>query len=307
MQNELHLDANELIFFARQLEFIKARTFDIVYPELKARNLLPVSFEAGPGATSITYRQFDQVGVAKIIANYARDLPRATIKAKEFTSTIKSLGASYGYTIQDIRAAAMAGVNLVQGEANAAKRSIMQRETNIAFFGDTEFNIPGFFSNPNIPTGAVPADGVGSSTLWADKTPDQIIRDVNELINDIITVSKGAEMANTVVLPLSRFTLINVTPRSEHTDTTILQFLRAAHPQIVLWEWLNELEDAGPSGEAQMAAYNRSPDKLTLEVPMDFEQFPQQTVGLEFEVPVHQRIGGVIVYYPLSANFAFGI
>ena len=307
MPNTLHLDANELIFFARQLEFIKARTYDVVYPELKARPLIPVSFEAGNGATSITYRQYDQVGMAKIIANYARDLPRASVKGKEFTSIVKSLGSSYGYSVQDIRSAAKAGVNLAQREANAAKRAIMQKETDIAFFGDAEYNLPGFFSNANIPSAAVPADGVGASTLWSAKTPDQIIRDVNELINDIITVTKGAEAPNTVLLPISRYTLINTTPRSEHTDTTILQFLKMAHPAITMWDWLNELETAGPGSEAMMTAYNRSPDKLTLEIPSDFEQFPEQSVGLEFEVPCHERIGGTIVYYPLSANMAYGI
>src|SRR3990172_4323471 len=303
----LHLDANELIFFARQLEFIKARTYDILYPELKARSLIPVSFEAGSGATAITYRQYDQTGMAKIIANYARDLPRATVKAKEFTSPVKSLGSSYGYSVQDVRSAAKAGVNLTQREANAAKRAILQKETSIAFFGDTESGLPGFFSNANIPVAAVAADGVGASTLWVNKTPDQIIRDVNALINDIITDTKGVEVPNTILLPVSSYTMINTTPRSEHTDTTILGFLRAAHPEISMWDWLTELETAGTGSSRQMVAYNRSPDKLTLEIPSDFEQFPEQSVGLEFEVPCHERIGGTIVYYPLSANMAYGI
>jgi hypothetical protein len=41
----------------RQLEFIKAQTYDIVYPELKARTLIPVDNSVDPGAETITYRQ----------------------------------------------------------------------------------------------------------------------------------------------------------------------------------------------------------------------------------------------------------
>ena len=96
-------DADETSFFLRELEYVKSKTYDIVFPELKARKVIPVSFEAGPGAESITYRQFDQAGVAKIIANYGADLPRADVLGREFTSKIKSLGASYGWTVQEIR------------------------------------------------------------------------------------------------------------------------------------------------------------------------------------------------------------
>ena len=109
LDSDLRHDGDETAFFNRQLEFIKAKTFDILFPELKARSVLPVDFSAGPGAESITYRQFDQAGIAKIIANYAQDLPRADISGKEFTAKVRSLGASYGWTLQEIRAAKMAG------------------------------------------------------------------------------------------------------------------------------------------------------------------------------------------------------
>ena len=79
-----HLDANESAFFQRELEYVKSNTYDVKYPELKARRLFPLNPEVDPGATKITYQQYDQTGIAKIIANYADDLPRADIKGKEF-------------------------------------------------------------------------------------------------------------------------------------------------------------------------------------------------------------------------------
>lgn len=51
----INLDANESIFFERELEHVKARSYDIKYPEFKATMLIPVSTEAGPGAETITY------------------------------------------------------------------------------------------------------------------------------------------------------------------------------------------------------------------------------------------------------------
>ena len=61
------LDADGAFFFQRQLEQIKARSYDVQYAELQARMLFPVSNEGGPGITSITYRTYDQIGAAKII------------------------------------------------------------------------------------------------------------------------------------------------------------------------------------------------------------------------------------------------
>jgi len=77
------LDTNESIFFARQLEYIKGKTYDIKRPQLNALKLIPVSTETPEGASTITYRQYDTVGMAKVIANYSNDLPRADVKGKE--------------------------------------------------------------------------------------------------------------------------------------------------------------------------------------------------------------------------------
>lgn len=307
MENATKLDSNEQIFFERELTTIKARSYDVLYPELKARQLFPVSYDANTGDGTIVYEQYDQVGFAKVIANYAKDFARADIKGKEFSSIIRSLGSSYGYSIQDIRAAAKTGKPLQQRKANAAKRAIMQLENTISLFGDKENDIPGFLSNPNIPIGAVINDGLANSTLWKDKTPDQIIRDLNQLVSDIVLNSKGVEQPNVVLLPIKQYNVIASTPRSSTSDTTILSFFKAVNPLIQSVEWLIELAGVGPGGEDMMLAYNRNPDKLTLEIPQEFEQFPAEQEGMEFVVDCHERIGGVIIYYPLAANKLFGI
>lgn len=303
----VNLDADQAVFFQRELEAIKAKSYDVKYAELKARQVLPVSFEAGPGAESITYRQYDMTGVAAIIANYAKDLPRADIKAKEFTAKVKSLGASYGYSVQEIRASQMTGKGLEQRRANAAKRAIEQKINSIAFFGDSASGLEGFINNPNIGSYTVPNDGSGNSTLWTNKTPDQIIRDLNGLAHKTVEDTKGVDPADTILLPLSRYNYIASTPRSSTSDTTILEFFLKTSPYIKEVSWLNELETAGQGNSKRMIAYRRSPDYLTLEIPQDFEQFPEQEQGLEFVVPCHARIGGVIIYYPLSVAKGDGI
>lgn len=305
----VNLDQHETVFFQNELRFIKAATYDIIYPELKATNagLLPISSEAGIGAENITYRQFDQLGRAKIIANYADDLPRSCVEGREFTSNIRGIGASYGYSIQEIRAAEQAGRNLVDSKARAARYLIEYEINQIAWFGNPEYKLFGLLKHPHIPRDTVKNDGANSSTEWVDKDAEKILRDLNQVVDDIMDGSKGVETPNTLLLPRKQWALISKTPRSATSDTTILNFFLSSNPVITRVEWLNELEGAGTGGTDAMIAYNNSSDKLTLELPLPFEQFPAQERNFEFVVNCHARCGGVLLYYPLSAAIREGI
>ena len=297
-----HLDADESVFFARELESVKSKTYDIKYAGLQARTIIPVSFEAGPGADTIKYEQWDQVGVAKIVSNYATDIPRVDVKAKEFRSPVKSLADSYGYSIQDVRSAKQAGKPLEARKAAAAKRGILQAEHAIAMFGNADHGLQGLLSHPNVPVVVIPADGTGASKKFSTKTADKIIRDINSIVNAPINNTKGVEIPDTMLFPVDVYTLISSTPWSAtaNSDTTILEFVKKANPHIKEWGMLPDLKDAGGAGVDQALCYRRDPNALTLEIPQDFEQFAPQEKGLAFEIPCHSRCGGVIIYYPLS-------
>ena len=304
-----NLDANESAFFARQLEFIKARSYDVLYPEFSATRLLPVSTDAGAGAESITYRQFDSVGLMKLIASYADDLPRSDVFGKEFTSPIRSFGGSYGYNVQEIRSAQMAGIPLTQRKANAARQAWEQLVNRFAYFADGSAAFGGLFGlfyAPNKTVCAAPTGG------WGSATADQIIADINYAINRSRVLSKGVEISDTVIMGLTQFTKIASTPRSTNSDTTILEFVRKTNPGVT-FEGINECEAVTPkpSGASTatniLVAYRRSTDKLELAMPQPYEQFPPQERNLEYIVPTHGRLGGLILYYPLSVTVMEGL
>jgi hypothetical protein len=304
-----NLDADEGLFFERELEFVKQQTYDIKYTELKATRMIPVSTAAGPGAESIVYEQYDSVGIMKIIADYADDLPRSDVKGKEFITPVKSLGGGYGYSLQEIRASMKAGKRLETRKANAARKSYDQRVNNIAWKADGSAaygGLTGFFYNANTTKSPAPTG------TWSTATPDQIIADVNFAINNIKTVTKGVESANVVMMPVEQMALISSTPRSSTSDTTILEFLRRVHPGVTFEELVEcDAVDPAPSGGAAptdlLIAYRRDPNNLTLELPQLFEQLPVQRRNLEFVVNTHARIAGVIMYYPLSVHIVEGI
>jgi len=303
----VRMDSAESVFLARQLDYIKQQTYDIKYAELKARKLIPVSSEADPGADKIFYRQYDQSGLAKIISNYADDLPDADVSGAEYFVKVKTLGASYKWSIQEMRAAVYGNVPLEQRKANAARRAIAQKENKLAFFGDTASGLVGLFTAPNVTSVTIPATGTGSSTLWSTKTPDQILYDMNLVANTVVSTSLGVEIPDTMLLPLAQFQYVASTARSANSDTTILNYFLQNNPHIKQVEWVNELLGAGASSSDRMYAYRRSPEVLTLEIPSDFEQLEMQVRNLVYKVPCIERFAGVLVYYPLAIAFGDGI
>lgn len=308
-QGFTNLDEGESIFFARELEHVKSKTYDIKFPFLKARLIFPLDFSTNAGAETITYEQYDQVGMAKIISNYADDLPRADVKGQEFTSRVRTIASSYGYNYDEVQAAKMAGKPLVTRKANAAKRAHMVLENKIAFFGDATHNLQGFLTNPNIQEVIIAADGVGASKTFASKvtTPDLIIRDITSMFTAVHDVSKGVEVADTMLLPLNQWNLIANTPRLSGSDKSVLDWAMSNNPHMKDLVWVDEMKGSGAGGTDKMVVYRRDADALTMEIPSEFKQLPVQEKGLEYVVPTHHRFGGVLIYYPLSVAFADGI
>lgn len=307
---QLRQDANEGIFFARELESVKAETYDIEYPELMGTQVIPVSSNAGSGAETITYHQYDKVGQFKIISNYSEDLPRADVSGKEFTSKVKGIGGSYGYSIQDIRAARHANKSLETMKAAAARQAYEQKVNDIAFYGDEEHGIVGLLTHPNIPTYTLPNDGVDEndnpSTKFIHKTPDQVLRDLNGMAKRPLVLTKNVEKPDTLLIDYDTYSDIATRPRSANSDTTILEYFLAKNPYVKNVMVVNEFEGAGTNGTNIIMMYKKDKRKITLEIPQPFEQLTVQQKGLTYEVPCHGRIGGVIIYYPLSLIKAEG-
>ena len=136
-------------FFARELDYIKAKSYDKIYPEFSALNHFPITHEVPEGAETTTYYSYEKTGIAQIISNYATDLPRADVKGKPSTAYVKSVGSSYGYSVQDMRASRMAGKSLDVRRAEAARYTVDRTINNIAFAGSKEHNLVGALSTDN--------------------------------------------------------------------------------------------------------------------------------------------------------------
>lgn len=301
------LDANIGVFFARQLEAQRPEVFDLRYPELKGRTFVPINGNISTGAESYAYRMFDQVGQAKIVRDYARDFPRVGLKGAEARTPIVSIGDSYGWSIQEMRAAQLARLNLDMRLANTARFVIEQKIDELLLVGDADVGIEGLFTLSGVTTYTPPADGTGSTKTWSTKTTAQILRDLFGISNAIFSGTNEVELPDTLILPTSRYGVASTTKMGDADTRTILQAWQAAEPRIRTVLFSGKLETAGASGTARMVAYKRDPTKLEGIVPQEFEDFPPEWESMHAKVACHARCGGVVAYFPKSIAYADGI
>lgn len=179
------------VFFARELDYVKKQSYDVEYPELTALSLFPQTAEADPGAETITYYTYDKVGLAKVIDNYSTDLPRADVNGKPSFAKIKSVGDSYGYSAQEMRASKLAGKSLDYRKGESARYQIDNLINKIAWAGDADSGLLGVLSSgQNIPLYTIAAGAESNKTKWTEKTPDEILDDINGMAKQVAKLQR---------------------------------------------------------------------------------------------------------------------
>jgi hypothetical protein len=153
------MDAGETAFFARELESIKVQIVEAEYPTLLARQVIPMGSGVDPGADTYTWREFDRSGLAKVISNYATDIPDVEEQGKENKSSIESIGIGFSYSIQDIRAAAKVGRPLQARKAMLAREEAERTIDDILALGDSTRGVPGFLKTTGVPLLTVGVNG----------------------------------------------------------------------------------------------------------------------------------------------------
>lgn len=287
------------LFLERQLEYIRPQVFEVAYADIKYPTILPVTSEAGPGAQTFTYRVMDATGEFRLIADAADDLPRADISQVEKSINIRSFGGSFGYTVQELRAAQMANIALEQRRATAVRRAYEEKVEDVAMFGESSVGLQGFFNNATV-------DVVAADKWFTDSgtTAQDMLDLLNYGVTAIINGSNMKEQPDTILMAWEDYNTISTRRNSDSSDVTVMEYFLRTNPYIRNIEPINQLDaDKSTLSKNRMVFYKRDPQKVQLHIPQPLELFPPQQRGLEFIVPAHARVGGVALYYPKSVLY----
>jgi hypothetical protein len=292
-------------FLTPQLYRIEAEVYSIKYPSFDISRFMTIDTSGDMWDVGTVVYSMDKVGQAEFMAGGAFDMPYASTLMDQKTRNFHLAAIGYEWNTQEMQRAAKLGRSLSSDKAQAAVQASDRFIYGIAMTGKTprgenEKGWTGFINNASAPSAQVAADGTGSTRTWSTKTPDQILRDINEALTAVETGTGETHIANTLALPTSSYNYI-ATTRVGQGDGTILAFLMANN---VAGESLTivksrELETAGTGGTKRMIAYDNNPQVLKFMLPGAHQFLPAfQKSSLVYEVGGIMNVGGVDVRLP---------
>jgi len=300
--------ATGLAFLLSQLTHIESKMYEKKYKAITYPAIVPVSNEAGEWAESITYFFMTGAAVAKFVGTKSLNVPIAEIGTDKITVPVELGATGYEYSDEELRQAIQLKRALPQLKSNTARRAYEELAQRVAMVGDTTHNLPGFINNTNVTAATVV--NPGSGTTWVTKTPNQILFDINDFMGAIFVDTLQVERANTLLLPTAQWNYLAGTPRSDNSDTTLLQWLINNSPYLSSANDIipvTELAGAGAGSTDRMMAYDKDIDKVVFHIPMPLRFTEPQRKGRGFEVPGEFKLSGIEFRYPGSARYADGI
>lgn len=310
-------DAGETAMVAGALTQSAIEAIAADFPELKYTEVAPLQPGIDEGAEDFDWQEFTTVGMAKIIANGADDLPNVAQYMTKNTGKIEGYGIAYSYTDHDLRRAAFARRNGRQAMVLDPDKAIAAREVaertmdRDGAYGDTLHQIPGFFKSANVTLSISPAPAAGTLRSWraGDKNPREVLQEMRNGVKAISVTSKGTRVCTHIVMGIEMAEHLAATPLNPTGDNQVsimAEFLRAQREagrpiQIITWVRASTADAAG-TGD-RVVFYERSINVLGRVQPMLFRAAPPTRRDLSTRVANEARFGGIYFKRPMGALY----
>lgn len=281
-------------FVERELEFVRAQTYDVIKVGLRARELFPVDFSVPSAMETVTFQSFDAVGKGKILDDHADNIPTVAESKTEQVFKIKPYKLGYGYTVDELMKIAVTGQRLDEKRATQCRRGLEVNVEEATVNGIPETGVKGIANDPRITVVGDVAGGWGVD--GGASTSAAIIADVNKLLLAIERQTRHAMrgIRTTVLLPTLAWEILNTKPVAVDNQKTIFQSLRESHPQVDFepWPYLD------PYG--RMVGYKKDPTIVQLVITQDYTELPPQQVKFKFAIYAQLKLAGLEIRYPMA-------
>lgn len=295
-------------FVVAQGRNIETRIYAKRYPTYNYAQVIPVVTEGNQWAIGTTFFSVDSAGEAKFLSGAGTDMPFNKATKDMASHDFAMIGSGWEWTIEEINQAALYGINLSTTDAMSATDKVERKLNSIAFTGATEKNWTGFANSADVPRADVATPG----TFWPDKSADQMLTDVNEVIGRVRTQTNEVEWADSLALPPAAFRAA-ATKRLGSGDglLTVLEYIRrnniytAETGQALNIYPVRELATASQDTGGRMVAYRRDEEVVRFHLPMPRTVLAaRQKSIMGFEQGIIARTGGTEWRLPKAAAYA---
>ncbi len=317
---DLRFDSNDRYFVTAQLQAIDPEKYYELVPGVIGRRLIPKIGTANPNLPTYKYIATKLKGKTRVTrGGRSKDAPTASVTREEKVHSIHTFEESFGWTIDEIRAAReVQGADLERDAFTAALTKIEQEIDGALALGIPNTSTTGIANNPDInSTTGITGNWLGGAT------PAQIVADIKKFIQEEVAALKQAQVPGNDMpmftqfamwLPNEHYHALGMMPFGLGTDvqvTTVLEFIRKfpALKAIEPWWRLDTADEGSPM--AVLVASDDNGRMLPMVggglLPMDMDRLPEQYTGRNVTIPVAGKCGGVPIRYPVACRYMPGL
>lgn len=306
-----------LAYYVNQLDNLDKKLHEPLYSvtwgrDIKLRSGITMANES----TSFIRSNIGAIGTQNAtgkpwISPNTTTLPGVSINGERVTLPLRLLGQEVSYSSVELERSQLLGQPIDAQKFNALNTIYQMATDEMIYVGDTAVGAEGLVNSTLVTSGSVP-NGAGASPLWINKTPDEILADVNDMITAAWQASGFAVCPDKLLLPPAQFAYISSQKISTAGNVSILTFLednsislrvngRKLDIQPLKW-----LTGRGVAGADRMVAYTNDEERVRFPMVPIRRETPYY-LGIKFNAPYIWAFGEVEFVYPETVIYRDGI
>lgn len=238
-------------------------------------------------------------------------IPGVSIDGQKTVLPLRLLGREISFTSVELDRSQRLGTPIDAQKTDALNILYQMNTDQMVYIGSNDVGAQGLLNNSSITESEVSA-GTSGSTLWVNKTPDEILADVNELIETTWSAAAFAVCPGKLLLPPAQFSYLASQKVSSAGNVSILKFLKensislevnGKELDIQPVKWLT---GRGVDGADRMLAYTNEENRVRYPM-VPIRRETAYYMGIRFTAPYIWAFGELELPYPETLQYGDGI
>lgn len=307
-----------LSYYVNQLDNLDKRLYEPLVSVSWGRDIkLRAGITMSNESTSFIRSAFAAAGTLNNVGNMpwisaeTTAIPGVSINGERIVLPLRLLAREISFTSVELERSQLTGQPIDTQKTDALNTLYQMNTDQMVYIGSSDVGATGLVNSSLVTVDAV-ANGISGSPLWVNKTPDEILADVNSLLTAAWSASAFAVCPGTLLLPPAQFSYIASQKVSSAGNVSILKFLKencislnvnGKELDIQPVKWLTA---RGVDSANRMVVYTNAEDRVRFSmVPIRRETAYYQ--GIRFTAPYLWAFGEVEVVYPETIRYGDGI